>query len=151
MNQKTLPYLCMAVIFAAMLLIPLSVTPASALCLKPQAEGQWVNTNPNTRSITRINVRFVCQDQIVNGTPYPPGPPYYLRLFGKCHPTDCHLGEHGAYQFGGNGIYAFIDHGFATRFVSVTEYSRDGLHVRIYTNFRDNRPDYTSDETFRRA
>src|ERR1041384_1208085 len=56
---------------------------AHALCIQPFEDGQWVNADANTRSLTHINLRFICQDQILNGQPYPPGPPWYVHAWGK--------------------------------------------------------------------
>lgn len=55
----------------------------------------------------------MCQDQIDNGQPYPPGPPWYMRIFGKCHPTDCDWGQVGAQRLSTGHIYATYDQGFA--------------------------------------
>lgn len=132
--------------------LALKVSPVQALCLTPKEQGQWVNYNANTRSITKVNVRFQCQDQILNGQPYPPGFPYYLQLFGSCHPTDCDWGEVGANRNSSGWIRTTIDHGFATRDVWVkasTYNSQDWLRVWIWTDFRDpNRTDYASDDWF---
>jgi hypothetical protein len=134
--------------------LALNVSPALALCVTPEEQGEWVNYNSNTRSITKINVRFQCQDQILNGQPYPPGFPYYLHLFGACHPTDCDWGEVGARRNSSGWIRTTINQGFATRDVWVkayTGYPQDWLRVWIWTDFRDaNRTDYASDDWFNR-
>ena len=96
----------LAVIGLAMALWP---KPAMELCIQPEEEGTWQNTDPDTRSLTRIELRFVCQDQIMNGQPNPPGPPWYVHVFGKCHPTDCNCGEVGDQEIGTGHIYAFYD------------------------------------------
>lgn len=125
-----------------------------ALCVQPVEEGNWVNTDINTRSITRINLRFVCQDQILNGEPYPPGPPWYVHIYGKCHPSDCDWGEVGAKPIVGTGfIFAFYDHGFAKRYVwaKMSQYRPGQLWVYMFTNFTDpNRPDYEVHNWFRK-
>jgi hypothetical protein len=101
-----------------------------------------------------VNVRFQCQDVIVNGQPYPPGFPYYLHLFGSCYPTDCDWGEVGARRDSSGWIRTTIDHGFATRSVWVKAYpgySVDWLRVWIWTDFKDpNRADYASNDWFNR-
>ena len=130
------------------------VSPAQALCVTPEEAGSWVNSVPNTRSITQINVRFQCQDQVINGQLYPPVSPYYLRLFGACSPTDCDWGEIGATRDSAGWIRTTIHQGFATRYVWVkayTGYADDWLRVYIWTDFRaSNRTDYASDEWFNR-
>ena len=44
------------------------------VCAAQPEEGQWENIDANTRGLTRAVLRFTCQDQILNGEPYPPGP-----------------------------------------------------------------------------
>lgn len=124
-------------------------TSAHASCAQPQEEGSWVNVDNNTRSITRANIRFQCQDQILNGQPYPPGEPFYIKLFGSCHPNDCEWQEVGA-DYANNGWKAgHIDQGFAKRDIWFKTYPNGRLRVFIRTNFIDpNRRDYTSDDWF---
>ena len=127
--------------------LAMALTPerAIALCIQPDEDGNWVNTDPNTRSITRIPLRFVCQDQVLNGQLYPPGPPWYVNVFGKCHPTDCDWSEVGAQRLDSEHIYAFYDQGFAKRYVyaKMSQYRSGQLWVYTWTDFADsNRPDY---------
>jgi hypothetical protein len=127
--------------------------PVAALCAQPEEEGNWENTDPNTRSLTRIQLRFVCQDQILNGEPYPPGPPWYVHVFGKCHPTDCDWGEVGAQRLSSGHIFAFYDQGFARRYVyaRMSQYRPGQLWVYTWTDFTDpSRPDYDVHNWFRR-
>lgn len=130
---------------------------AHALCAEQPEDGSWVNSDPNTRSLTRAKLRFICQDQVRNGQIYPPGPPWYIHLWGKCHPTDCDWGEVGA-QWRTVGtrdyIYTVYHHGFATRYVYADmSQSRPGqLWIWMWTNFTDpGRSDYASSNWFRRA
>ena len=139
------------VVFALVMTFSLEIS--NALCIQPDEEGEWVNIDPNTRGLTRINLRFVCQDQIRNGEPYPPGPPWYVHIWGKCHPTDCDWGEVGATQLTSGYIYAFYDHGFAKRYVYAKMSAvRPGLlYVYMWTNFTDpGRADYSMHCYFRR-
>lgn len=126
---------------------------ADALCAWPEEEGQWVNTDPNTRGLTRIDVRFVCQDQVLNGKPYPPGAPWYVHLYGSCHPTDCDWGEVEAERIGTGHLYAYYDHGFARRYVYVkmSQYRPGQLWVWMWTDFvSPSRADYGMHNWFRR-
>lgn len=131
------------------------VSPAQALCVTPEEEGSWVNYIPNTPSITKINVSFQCQDQVINGQLYPPGSPYYLHLYGACSPSDCDWGKVGAKRDSTGWIRTTIDQGFVTRYVWVkayTGYAKDWLRVYIWSDFDDpNRTDYASDEWFNRS
>jgi hypothetical protein len=137
--------------------IALAPLPAPAgvpvLCILPQEEGSWQNTDPNTRSLTRTQLRFVCQDQVLNGELYPPGPPWYAHVYGKCHPTDCDWGEVGAQQLSTGQVYAFYNQGFARRYVyaKMSQYRPGQLWVWTWTNFTDpNRPDYGVHNWFQR-
>jgi hypothetical protein len=51
---------------------------AEALCVQPQEEGSWQSTDPQMQSLTQIQLGFVCQDQMLNGEPYPS---WYVRLW----------------------------------------------------------------------
>src|SRR5262249_33117181 len=125
-------------------------TPAQALCVTPREQGRWTNVDSATRSITRVSIRFVCQDVWFNGQPYPPGAPFYIRLDGKCSPTDCDWGEHPMRRIG-TWLYAYIDQGFAKRSVWVQTLPGDRLRVYIWTNFTDpGRADYASNDIMRR-
>jgi len=125
--------------------------PARGLCAAQEEDGSWRNIDPNTRSLTRVDLRFVCQDQILNGQPYPPGPPWYIHIWGKCHPSDCDWGEVGAARLSSDFIYTEIDHGFAKRYVyaRMSRVYPDRLWVWMWTDFRDpDRPDYSSSNYF---
>lgn len=127
---------------------------ASASCIVPPEDGRWQNVDPNTRSLTRVDLRFVCQDVILNGQPHPPGPPWYMHLWGKCHPSDCNWGEVGATRLPSGHVYATYDQGFAKRYVyarmSVVFPGR--LWVWTWTDFTDpSRPDYSSSNYFERV
>src|SRR5262245_6244182 len=100
----------LAIVLAVILLAP---ALAYAQCVQPPEEGTWINTEANTRSIPRIQLRFVCQDQILNGQPYPPGPPWYVHVWGACSPTNCDWGEVGAQRLSSGHIFATYDQGFA--------------------------------------
>lgn len=145
--------LTIAALLAALLVMVSVPERADALCSTPSEQGDWVNTDPNTRSLTRVKVRFVCQDQILNGQPYPPGPPWYVHVFGKCSPTDCDWGEVGARKLSSGHIYAVYDHGFAKRYVyaKMSQYRPGQLWVYTKTDFADpNRADYETQNWFRR-
>jgi hypothetical protein len=137
-------HLCVLPLLVA---IAVSVTPSvvSAQCLVQPEAGNWRNADPATRSLTRIELRFTCQDQILNGEPYPPGPPWHIHVFGKCHPTDCDWGEVGAERLSSGHIFGRYNQGFARRYVyaRMSQYRPGQLWVYAYTDFADpNRPDY---------
>ena len=118
---------------------------AQALCLTQEENGRWRNADPNTRGITRIELRFTCQDQVLNGQLYPPGPPWHIHVFGKCHPTDCDWGEVGANRIATGHVFGSYDQGFAKRavFARMSQYRPGQLWVYVWTNFsEEGRDDY---------
>ena len=129
-------------------------TPASAQCITQHEEGSWRNADPNTRSLTTADLRFTCQDQVLNGQLYPPGPPWHVHLWGKCHPTDCDWSEVGAQSvtIGSRSfVYAFYDQGFAKRHVyaDMSLYRPGQLWIWMWTDFVDpGRADYESQNWF---
>lgn len=138
------------------LLFSLSVQQAHALCAQQPEDGNWVNSDPNTRSLTRAELRFTCQDQILNGELYPPGPPWHMHLWGACSPSDCDWNEVGAEHVTvGDRSYvrAIYRQGFATRYVyaDMSLYREGQLWIWMWTDFQDpNRPDYESQNWFTR-
>ena len=117
--------------------------PAHALCVSPEAEGEWVS-HPTRGIIAELDVGFLCQDQILNGQPYPPGDPHTLHAFGDCLPTSCDWGERAA-AYDGTWHTATYDFGWATKTVwaKMSAYYAGELYVWIYTDFRDGRVDYS--------
>lgn len=128
--------------------------PAHASCASQPENGSWANADPNTRSLTRAVLRFTCQDQVLNGQLYPPGPPWHMRLSGKCSPTNCEWGEVGAdtVTIGTRTfVRAIFNQGFATRYVyaDMSLYRPGQLWIWMWTDFADpSRPDYESQNWF---
>lgn len=126
-------------------------------CAEQPEEGTWINSDPNTRGLTRTVLRFTCQDVILNGQPYPPGPPWHMRLWGACSPEDCDWGEVGAQSvtIGDRSyVHAVYHHGFATRYVyaDISLYRPGQLWIWMWTTFADpSRADYESQAWFTRA
>ncbi|MEL6352089.1 MAG: hypothetical protein AAFR58_10000 [Cyanobacteria bacterium J06627_28] len=139
-----------AVVSSGLLWATAPIQPAQALCARPLERGQWVNQDSNTRGITRANIRFRCNDVIINDER--PGAPYSIALFGSCSPTDCEWEEVGADRLSadeGRWLRTTLDQGFAERTIWVKAYSQNSLRVWIWTDFDDpNRADYASDEWF---
>ena len=135
-------------------------------CILPFEAGNWTNMDAATRGITRIKVDFFCNDVILCGIDQngnrvcqPPRPPFQLRLWGKCSPSDCDWGSAPGNYFhtsdGATWIYAFYDHGFAKRYVYIKRSSSypGKLFLWIYTHFTDGsgRPDYILRNWFNRS
>jgi|KBSSwiStaDraftv2_1062776.scaffolds.fasta_scaffold66666_3 hypothetical protein len=139
---------------SGMLVLFMVATPAKAQCIAQQEVGSWVNADPNTRSLTRADLRFTCQDQVLNGEPYPPGPPWHMHLWGKCSPTDCDWSEIGAdsVTIGSRTyVHAIYHQGFATRYVyaDMSLYRPGQLWIWMWTDFADpGRADYESQNWF---
>jgi hypothetical protein len=133
------------------LLVLLLPATAYALCVEQPEAGRWKNADPATRSIPRIELRFVCQDLVINGQLHPPGPPWYVHVWGKCHPTHCDWGEVGASRIPAGHIYATYNQGFARRYVyaKMSAYRPGQLWVYIWTDFTDPaRADYAVNNWF---
>jgi hypothetical protein len=128
-------------------------SPAEALCARQQEDGRWVNVDPNTRDFTRIQLRFICQDQVLNGQLYPPGPPWYVHVWGKCLPNDCDWGEVDARRLDSGHVYAVFDQGFVKTYIyaKMSQYRPGQLWVYAWTDFRDpSRPDFALQSWFQR-
>ena len=139
---------------SGMLVLFMVATPAKAQCIAQQEVGSWVNADLNTRSLTRADLRFTCQDQVLNGEPYPPGPPWHMHLWGKCSPTDCDWSEIGAESVtigSRTYVHAIYHQGFATRYVyaDMSLYRPGQLWIWMWTDFADpGRADYESQNWF---
>jgi hypothetical protein len=124
-------------------------------CITPFEQGTWFNIDPATGGITKIQVDFSCNDQILCGvdehgnvTCSTPGAPFHLHLWGKCSPSDCDWGTvDGNDHWVGSTkwVYSFYDQGFAQRYVYVkpSVVHPGDLYLWMYTHFADpNRGNY---------
>src|SRR5215510_8230337 len=70
----------------AALILTLAIQ-SSAFAQVNQFEGDWVNVDPNTSGVTKldINVFYIFGIRIIT-----------VRAWGQCHPTDCDWGSVGA-------------------------------------------------------
>jgi hypothetical protein len=135
-------------------LLGASARHAHAQCVVQPEEGNWANADANTNSLTRAELRFTCQDQVLNGKPYPPGPPWHMHLWGKCVPSDCDWGPADAetVTIGARTyVRAIYRQGFATRYVyaDMSLFRAGQLWIWMWTDFADaNRLDYESQNWF---
>ncbi|WP_424363194.1 hypothetical protein [Methylocystis parvus] len=122
---------------------------AFALCATSPMSGDWVSVNGATRGLTRAEVDVGCCDQVQNGRPVC-SPPDSVRLFGKCHPTDCDWGVRtGAFQTA-DGLRLTYRQSFATRTVRINSLANGNLRVRVFTDFADpRRADFNMTEIMR--
>ena len=89
-----------AIVIAATTFDP---APAEAMCRTygPPA-GSWVNVDPDTREITRIRIRYSCNDTLAIPADATPeeiaelrarlGQNWSVQMWGKCHPRYCAWG-----------------------------------------------------------
>jgi hypothetical protein len=135
----------------------------ASMCLVPEEEGAWVNYDPYTRSITRLNFRMECRDASqttcsggICQTSHGVSSHYFIHLFGSCSPTDCDWAEVEGVRLTGSlegWYYFYYDQGFAKRYVYARTYPAwpGWLRLYIYTDFIDpGRTDYNTDDWFRR-
>ena len=112
--------------------------------------GAWANTDPETRGITRLNIRV-------------DGPNLFVKAWGKCHPTDCEWPEVPATAYSENvstsatadirRIQALFKTSFDKSMMTIRPKDPDGLGVEILTHFTDNsgRANYSESHQFRRG
>ncbi|WP_432478228.1 hypothetical protein [Nocardioides sp. GXQ0305] len=137
---------------AATFTATLSAAPAQALCAGPSPlSGSWRNIDANTTSTTRVELNWGCADQALcdeNGScAYPAG---WVRVFGRCHPSDCDWGSRTIYVKEDGWRKATYSLSWATKHVWVRPYQYYGrtyLRVWVQTDFTaaDGRQDYTTD------
>ncbi len=111
--------------------------------------GTWLNTNPHTKGITKIVVSRR-------------GGNLYVKIWGKCHPTDCAWGEVKAYSFAGSpsedpgrhlkallALYKFRE---SERYVILNKPSGSILRVKVFNYYPLNeRKNFVKSYTFRKA
>lgn len=134
---------------AAVALVGLSTATIASANIN-QYTGTWVNIDPNTRGVTRLVIRRV-------------GNTVRLRVFGKCHPTDCNWGVVQAFAFGPSvstnpltqtrALLGRFAPAYARQTVIVERAGPNRLRAKVLTRFVDNsgRSDYTQTHIFRRA
>lgn len=130
-------------IAAALLTSALSLHP-TALAAPTDFTGTWVNANPTTNGITRINITTN------------PDRTLTVQVFGRCHPSDCDWGKAPVLTYGLNvsdtnhftatAVYA---KGFSNTTL-VMNLRGKRMSVQSLTQFVDGsgRQNYASDDTF---
>ena len=122
---------------------------APAMATPQDFVGTWVNMNPNTSGITRFVVRSTGSNTL------------NIRVFGKCHPTDCDWGTTQLITYGSS--VQDSDHKFATAnyrpgfsstllTFNLNVRNRRQITLQSFTQFLDNsgRQNYSSVEGFQR-
>lgn len=109
-----------AMLFAAAAAAERPIGPAALL-------GAWVADDPDTRSLARVRVR---RD----------GGAFLVRVWGRCHPTDCPWGEAAALlrqDMPKPELQMVFEQGFASRRMSLRVVQPDTLAYRVETTFND--------------
>lgn len=112
--------------------------------------GTWVNTNSNTRGITKLVVQKTAANNL------------QIRVFGQCQPQDCDWGETGLTTYGKSvqdsdhtGATASYRKSFANTLLTMelNPRSRSLLNLNSFTEFTDrsNRQNYFSSDSFKKA
>ncbi len=113
--------------------------------------GTWVNTDSNTRGITRIIVNSAKEGSLS------------LQVFGQCHPTDCDWGVTRLVTYGASvqdtdhtQATATYHQGFANNLLTLQVKKSDqdnSIYLHSFTQFTDgsNRQNYAYQASFRRA
>ncbi len=111
--------------------------------------GDWVNIDPATRGITRINVTRA-------------GTQHRIRVFGKCRPTDCDWGSVPAYFYTTRvsrpltataiALTAIYIKNYAHSIITIRKSTHNKIVLTVFTRFTDNsrRSNYTSTYVLKR-
>lgn len=124
---------------ALLLLTFLAVSIISVNAQSGLLKGNWVNTDPNTGGVTRVNIG----DNKV-------------QMWGQCHPTDCDWGSQNIRRYENRAqadrpmLTARFD-GSINRLTVMRMLSNNKLQVEVFTDFADGRSDYYSVQTFNRS
>lgn len=122
-----------------------SITPS--LAAPRDFVGTWVNTNSNTRGITKLVVRRAGGNRLV------------VRVFGSCSPRDCDWGRARLTTYGSSvqdrnhrSATTTYNMNFANTFLTINLRGRDRMSLQSFTQFKDNsnRQNYTSRAVFRK-
>ena len=105
--------------------------------------GSWIADDPDTRSLTRVVVRRR-------------GGEYLVRVWGRCHPTDCAWDEAAATLRSDTPkpeLSILYEQGFSTKRMSLRVVEPGLLGYRLETTFNDNsgRADQVSEELLKRG
>lgn len=108
-------------------------------------QGHWVNTNHNTRGITKMIIRSGSSAA-------------RIAVYGSCSPTDCYWGAERALPYadsvGDNitwqakALTAMYDQGFAEKMLVIKKRGHRKLVVDVLSSYNDNRTSTIKTYTF---
>jgi len=125
--------------FLALTIILFAMGTAAAADSR-QYNGTWINTNSNTRGLTKV---------IVTGA----GGKASVHVWGKCTPEDCDLGWSNCNSYLDGHLSTTYRNDFSVRTLTITLPSSGRLKVQMHTHFIDDsdRADQDATYTFRRV
>ena len=143
MLKKTLAIASLSAVLASSL-------ASSAVAAPGDFVGNWVNTDPNTRGITRLVISSAGSNRL------------NIQVFGKCRPTDCDWGSTRLRTYGKNisdrnhkAATANYTTSFANTLLTLrlSGSTSKKINLQSFTEFTDrsNRQNYTSQYSFRQA
>lgn len=128
-------------------------------CLTPPEVGTWLNHDTNTGGVTKVVIDMDCVDDtqsscsggictIVHGVK----PIYTVKVWGKCHPTDCYWGKVEGVYTSADWMRFFYDKSWVFRTVWGQTWpgDRNWLRVIVDSDYADSRPDHRFDGWFRK-
>ncbi len=117
---------------------PRSVVPLALFTIDDFTDN-WVNVNPDTLGVTRLNIQAQNGNVAVHG-------------YGQCTPTDCDWGTVTA-PFTGNPTTVMFDFGFATDTLTMELIGQNTLRVVDFTDYseEDGRTDSEATYEFTRG
>ncbi|HHO75937.1 MAG TPA: hypothetical protein ENN05_05860 [Deltaproteobacteria bacterium] len=126
-------------LFLAMALILFSVGTAGAADSR-QYNGTWINTDTNTRGLTKV---------VVEGS----GGKASVHVWGKCSPQDCDWGWSNCNSYLDGHLSTRYRDDIAVRNLTITMPTPGTLKVQVHTRFIDDsdRADQDATYTFRRV
>ncbi len=136
----------------AALILTLAIQ-SSAFAQVNQFEGDWVNVDPNTSGVTKLNINvfYLFGIRIIT-----------VRAWGQCHPTDCDWGSVGATAYApgvsddldatARALTATFNPGFAVKLMVIKPLRGGRLQADVYTRFTDGsgRTNYNATYIFKR-
>jgi hypothetical protein len=126
--------------FLSTLVIIFFITGTAVAANINQYKGKWINTDKNTRGVTKIIFS-------IDG-----GGKASVHVWGKCSPQDCDWGWKNCNSYLDGHLSARFRNDFSIKNLTINLISQGKLKVKVHTRFTDNsgRPERENTYTFRR-